>query len=157
MVREEAPAAALDSLMTMDARLMETLARPRLYAVALAGFAAFALLVAGAGLFGVLSYSVAQRARELGVRTALGARPRDLLALVLRQVAFIAIAGIAAGAWTAFAAARWIQSVLYGVDPHDPVSFVLVPAVLLAAIALASSVPAWRAAHVDPVRVLRAG
>jgi predicted permease len=157
VLREHAPAAALDSLMTMDARVAQTLARPRLYALALAGFAAFSLIIAAAGLFGVLSYSVAQRSREFGVRTALGAAPGDLLSLVLRQVVAMTVVGIGAGAWIAFAAARWIAAILYGIEPHDPVSFAAVGATLLVVIALASLVPVWRAARIDPVEALRAG
>src|SRR5439155_16001332 len=106
LLRQQAPALALDSVMTMDDRVMTALAKPRLYAVVLAGFSMFALAIAGVGLFGVLSYSVAQRAREIGVRTALGARTADIIGLVLRQVAVIAAVGIAAGVCAAYAASR---------------------------------------------------
>jgi predicted permease len=155
LVREQEPTLAVDQVMTMEDRVMRALAKPRLYAVVLAGFAGFAVVIAGVGLFGVLSYSVAQRAREIGVRTALGARPADIVGLVLRQVAVVAAAGIAAGLWAAFAASQSIASVLYGVAPHDPLSFFVVPAVLMVATAIAAIVPARRAARVDPLKVLR--
>jgi predicted permease len=156
-LRELAPTLAFDSIMTMDERVMTALARPRLYAVVVAGFAMFALAISAVGLFGVLSYNVSQRAREIGIRTALGARPRSIVALVVRQAAGVAACGIAAGSWLAFASARWIQTLLFGVDAHDPVSFAVVPTILVLVAAAASVVPAVRAARLDPVRVLRAG
>lgn len=155
ILRQEAPAAALDSMMSMDERLMHTLARPRLYAIVVAGLAVFALIIAAVGLFGVLSYSVAQRSREIGLRMALGARPADVLGTILRQVAAIALVGIVAGLALAFASTRWLSTVLYGVAPHDPVSFAAVPALLGAIVLIATLVPALRAMRVDPVRVLR--
>jgi predicted permease len=157
LLRQEEPTLAVDSVMTMEERVTNTLAKPRLYAVIVAGFGAFALAIAGVGLFGVLSYSVAQRSREIGVRTALGARPADIVALVLRHVAVMAACGIVAGAWLAFAVSRSMTNVLYGVDPHDPLTFVAVPAILAVVTAIACVVPARRAAQVDPVRALRAG
>jgi predicted permease len=155
LVREEAPAAALDSVMTMEDRVMTSLAKPRLYAVVLAGFAVFALLIAGVGLFGVLSYSVALRTREIGVRTALGAQARDIVWLVLRQAAVIAVIGIVVGLWTSFAASRYVSAFLYGVDPHDAVSFGAVSVLLVVVTVVACIVPARRAASVDPLQALR--
>jgi len=155
LVREQERTLAVDSVMTMEERVMKTLAKPRLYAVVLAGFALFAVAIAGVGLFGVLSYSVAQRSREIGVRTALGARPSDIVGLVVRQVAIVSAAGIAVGLAAAFAASRWLTAVLYGVAPNDPLSFVAVSAILLAVAAAAAIVPARRAARVDPLQVLR--
>jgi putative ABC transport system permease protein len=155
LVREAAPAVALDSVMTMEDRVMTSLARPRLYVVVLVGFAAFALLIAGVGLFGVLSYSVALRTREIGVRTALGAQARDIVWLVLRQAAVIAVVGIAVGLWTSFAASRYLSTFLYGVDPHDAFSFGAVSLVLVVVTIAACIVPARRAAKVDPLQALR--
>jgi putative ABC transport system permease protein len=155
IVRDEEPTFPLDSVMTMEDRVMKALAKPRLYAVVLGGFAVFAVVIAGVGLFGVLSYSVAQRAREIGVRSALGARPADIVALIVRQTAGVAAAGIAVGLWAAFVASKWLTAVLYGVAPHDAASFVVVPAVLVVVAALAAAVPARRAARVDPLKVLR--
>jgi predicted permease len=155
LLRAEAPSLALDSVKTLDERVMTTLAKPRLYAVVLVGFGVFALAIAGVGLFGVLSYSVAQRAREIGVRTALGAQPADIVALVLGQVAVIATAGIGVGVWVAFAVSRSLTTVLYGVNPHDAASFVAVPLLLVVVTVVACVVPARRAARVDPLKALR--
>jgi predicted permease len=156
IVRDVAPQAPLESIMTLEDRVTDTLSRPRLYAVLLGTFAAFALAIAGVGLFGVLSYTVAQRAREIGVRTALGAQMRDIIGLVVGQSMAIAGAGIASGLIAAYWLTGTLQKFLYGVSPHDGVSFGAVAALLLAVSILASIVPARRAARVDPVKVLRA-
>ena len=156
IVRTAAPAAPLESVMTMRERVADSLANPRLYAALLGAFALFALLIAGVGLFGVLSYSVAQRAREIGVRTALGAQLRDTIALVLRQSMTIALAGLAVGVVASYWVSRLLRTFLYGVTPHDFLSYVVVALVLIAVAAIASIVPARRAAKVDPVKVLRA-
>ena len=155
LIREQAPALALDAVMTMDERVTTNLARPRLYAVVLAAFGAFALAIAGVGVFGVLSYSVAQRSREIGVRAALGARPADIVALVVGQVAAIGVCGLGVGLGTAFVLSRSLAAVLYGVQPHDHVSFLVVAAILAAVTALACVGPARRAARIDPLQVLR--
>ena len=155
IVTQAAPSAPLESIMTMEDRVSASLAKPRLYAVLLGTFAAFALAIAGVGLFGVLSYSVAQRAREIGVRTALGAQLRDIVGLVLRQSVTIAAAGLAAGLTASLWLTSALQTYLFGVTPRDITSFAAVAIVLLAVAALASIVPARRAARVDPVRVLR--
>jgi putative ABC transport system permease protein len=155
LIREQSRDLVPDGVATMEDRVMTNLAKPRLYAVVLAGFSGFALVIAGVGLFGVLSYSVAQRSREIGVRTALGARPADVVRLVLRQVATIMIGGVAAGLWVAYAASRSLMTVLYGVSPHDLTSFVAVPLALAVVTAVACVVPARRAARIDPLRALR--
>jgi predicted lysophospholipase L1 biosynthesis ABC-type transport system permease subunit len=155
LLKERAPSLALDSVMTMEDRVMTTLAKPRLYAVVLVSFSAFALVIAGVGLFGALSYSVAQRAREIGVRTALGARTIDVVALVVRQAAVIAGAGIVAGLALAIAAVRSLSVFLYGVTAYDTVSFVGVPLVIVGVTIAACVVPARRAARIDPLTAIR--
>lgn len=155
IVRGEDPNLLVDSVMTLNDRISESLAQPRLYTILLAAFAAFALAIAGVGLFGVLSYSVAQRAREIGVRTALGATPFRVVTLVASQALIIVAAGLIAGVIAAAWLAGALQSLLYGVAPRDPVSFAAVAAVLLIVALVATIVPARRAASVDPVRVLR--
>jgi putative ABC transport system permease protein len=157
LVHEQAPALALDSVMTMDDRVMTSLARPRLYAVVLAGFGVFALLVAGVGLFGVLSFSVAQRTREIGVRSALGAQAHDIVALVLGQALWIVGIGVPIGLAAAVAGVRLLSAFLYGISPHDALTFVAVPIVIAAVGAVACLVPARRAAKVDPLTALRSG
>ncbi len=142
----------LDSIMTMEGRLMTSLARPRLYAVLLGGFAGLALLIAGVGLFGVLAYGVAQRRREIGVRAALGATPAALVGLVLRQGATITIAGLALGLTGAYVAVGWLSGFLFGVPARDPLSFVVVPVVLLIVATVAAFIPARRAATIDPLQ-----
>jgi len=155
IVRQEDASLALESVMTMSDRLVQSLARPRLYAVILGGFAIFAVLIAGVGLFGVLSYAVALRSREIGVRTALGAAPRDIVALVVRQSAVVTGAGVVLGLAGAYVLASSMSTVLYGVQPADAATFLAVPAVLTVVALAACVVPARRAASVDPLRVLK--
>jgi ABC-type antimicrobial peptide transport system permease subunit len=124
--------------------------------VLLGAFAGFALVIAAVGLFGVLSYSVAQRSREIGVRTALGARPRDIVRLVVAQGLKMALAGAAGGVVLSLAALRYLSSLLYGVTAYDARSYVMVVVVILAASAAACAIPARRAARLDPIRALRA-
>jgi putative ABC transport system permease protein len=154
LAQEAEPGLVADSAMTMDDRLVTSLAQPRLYALLFAAFAAFALLVAGAGLFGVLSYSVAQRTREIGVRTALGARPVDIAALVVRQALTITVAGSAIGLVAAFLLVTLVGTMLYGVTAHDGLTFALVPVAILLIAAVACYSPARRAAAISPLRML---
>ncbi len=144
-----------ESIRTMEESMLRGLARPRLYAIVLGGFAASALLVAAVGLFGVLSYTVAQRSRELAVRTALGASPVDVAKLVFGQTMLITGAGIAIGLGASLVLTRSIAALLHGVTPHDPSTFVIVPLVLLAVAAAASVAPALKAVRLDPLRALR--
>jgi len=137
--------------------MITNLAKPRLYAVVLVVFGACAIVIAGVGLFGVLAYNVAQRGREIGVRSALGARPADIVLLVVRQASVIALVATTIGLWLAYGSTRWLSGFLFGVQPHDPVSFVLVGAVVIGVSAAACVVPARRAARVDPLSVLKAG
>lgn len=155
IVREADGSVALDSIMTMDQRLLGSLSRPRLYATVLGGFAAFALAIAAVGLFGVLSYSVAQRSREIGVRTALGARPANIVALVVREGLIVTAAGLMAGLAVSFAFARSVSSFLFGIVPHDAVTFTVVPILLIVVAAAACAMPARRAARLDPLQVLK--
>lgn len=156
-VRERDPLLVVDSIMTMEERVVSSLAKPRIYALLLGGFAVFALAIAGVGLFGVLSYSVAQRSREIGVRTALGAQPRDIVALVLRQAVMVAGTGVIGGLAVAVAVVKSLSAFLYGVTTYDAVSFIVVPIVLILVTAAACVAPARRAARVDPLTVLRSG
>jgi ABC-type antimicrobial peptide transport system permease subunit len=141
--------------MTMKDRMVRSVARPRLYAVVLGGFAGFAVVVAVVGLFGVLSYTVAQRSRELAVRSALGAQRRDIVGLVLRQGLAMTAAGIALGTLAALATARSLAALLYGVTPYDRLTYIAVPLLVALVSVLACLTPALRAARVDPMRALR--
>lgn len=156
ILRDAAPRAPLESIMTMEDRVATSLSRPRLYAVLLGTFALFSLAIAGVGLFGVLSYAVALRAREIGVRTALGAQVRDIVGLVVGQSLAIAVGGVAIGLIASFWLTGALQKFLFGVTPRDTASFAAVAVVLLFVAVVASIVPARRAARVDPVKALRA-
>jgi putative ABC transport system permease protein len=132
------------------------LARPRLLVVLLGSFGAVGLLLGAVGIYGVLSALVSQRQREIGVRIALGARPRDVQGLVLRRGLLLTSSGITIGLAGAWLLSRFLAAVLYGVAPTDPLTFAGVAGALAVAALLASWLPAMRAARVDPVVALRA-
>ena len=155
LVRELEPAMALDSVMTMDQRVGRSLSRPRVYAVLLGGFSLFALLIASTGLFGVLSQTVAQRARELAVRAALGATRVDVVRTAVRHIAFAMAGGIAVGVVVAFGVSAYFAPFLYGVSTKDAISFAVAPALLVLASLAACIVPARHVARTDPAAVLR--
>jgi len=140
---------------TMDQIIGESSEHRALTAALLGSFAALALSLSAVGLYGVLSYLIAQRTAEVGIRMALGATRAAVCRLVLVQGLSPAIAGIAIGLLAAFGLARAMRSVLFGVTPTDTLTFVSAPAVLIVVSALASVVPAWRANRVDPVIALR--
>ena len=120
----------------------------------LGAFAATALVLAAVGVYGVMSYVVGQRAREIGTRIALGAAPRDILWMVLRQGAIIAATGTAAGVAIGLLAARSLRSILYGVSSADPLILIGAAATLVATALVACWLPARRAVAVDPARTL---
>ena len=131
------------------------MAGPRFVTILLGLFAGLALVLAGVGIYGVISYSVAQRTQELGVRMALGAGPRNVLVLVMKQGVGIAILGVAVGAVAAFFVTRLLTGILYGVSATDPLTFGAVAMFLVGVAALATYVPAWRASRIDPMECLR--
>ena len=114
------------------------------------------VLLAGLGLYGVLSYSVGTRAREFGIRIAMGATAGRVIAGVMRETLLTIVIGVAAGLAGAYYASRFLESLLFGVRPHDPATFALVTLLFLAIAALACYIPARRATSVDPVTALRA-
>jgi predicted permease len=118
-------------------------------------FGALGLMLASIGLYGLLSYDVTRRTREIGIRTALGAQRRDVLLLVLRQGLVLVIVGVTLGAGAAIGVTRLLESLLYGVRPTDPFTFTITAALLIAIGLVACSLPARRATHVDPMAALR--
>jgi predicted permease len=149
------PDLPLDNAATMNERIYVSMAQPRHWATLLSSFAVAALILSAVGIFGVLSYSVRRQTREIGVRMALGAQRRDVLLLILRQGSLLTFAGLLIGTAAALGLTRFLDGLLYGVAPHDPVTFAGV-AVLLGAVALfAAWVPARRASRIDPQIALR--
>ncbi len=146
----------VSKVQTMDDVVAEAESKPRFTMVLLSTFAAVALLLGAIGIYGVVSYSVTQRNREIGIRMALGAKRDDVLNLVLRRGAVLASIGALTGVILSFIAMRTLASLLFGVKAADPVSFVIAPVLLVGVAVLASYVPARRAASVDPVAVLHA-
>jgi ABC-type antimicrobial peptide transport system permease subunit len=154
-VRERDRTIALDSVMTFDMRVMTSLSRARTYAAVLSGFAVCALIIAGVGLFGILSYSIAQRSREIGLRTALGARQRQIVQLVLRQGILTAGVGLGIGLTIALASAKALSPFVFGITPHDLPSFAAVAVAVTIVTIAACVIPARRAARLDPLVALR--
>ncbi len=150
------PNLPVSDVVTMDTLISESVTQPRLYLTLFSLFAALALMLSGVGLYGLIAYSVAQRTREFGIRTALGASPRDVRLLVLREGALLIGGGLALGLAGAFAAARLLQAMIFETSVHDPIVFLAVPIVLATIAAFACWLPARRATRVDPMTALRA-
>lgn len=154
-VRRLDPNLPVASVRTMREVVASALATPRLTGVLLGMFAATALVLAVVGLYGVLSFVVARRTHEIGIRLAIGADRGQVLRMVLRQGLALALAGVVCGVTLAAAGTRYMASLLYEVTPLDAVTFATVPLVLLAVAAMASLVPALRAIRVSPTVALR--
>jgi putative ABC transport system permease protein len=146
---------SIRDVMTLEDVAWEATARHRFRAILVVTFAALALLLAMVGVFGILAYSVQQRTRDFGVRMAMGATADDVLRLVLRSAAGLIATGTAVGFVLAMLMSRWLDTVLYGVEPLDPLTFAGVAAVLAIAAALSTLGPAWRAARLHPIAALR--
>jgi putative ABC transport system permease protein len=154
-VRELSGTAIVSNVSTMEQQLADQLS-PRRFQTSLLGlFSGIAMLLAGVGVFGVMHYSVAQRVHEIAIRAALGAQRQDVLRLVLGQAVRLAFWGIVVGIFLALGLTRFIASLLFGVGPTDPFTFVAVPLLLALVTLLASYVPARRAMRVDPMVALR--
>ena len=145
----------VSNIQTMEAILADSIARQRFSMLLLAIFAAVALVLAGVGIYGVMSYSVAQRTREIGIRMALGAQTGAVLKLAVGYGMKLVIAGLAIGLIAAFALTRVMSTLLFGVTATDPTTFTLISLLLIAVAAIASYVPARRATRVNPIIALR--
>jgi putative ABC transport system permease protein len=154
-LRQAEPGLVLEGVAAMSARVTRDVGRERIVAYLAAGFAAIALFLASLGLYGTLSYAVAGRTREIGVRMALGAQWREVVGLVVRDAATVVAAGVAVGAVAAFVTVRWLSALLFDVTASDPLTNMIVLAVLVVVTILAAYLPARRAALVDPVIALR--
>ena len=145
----------IDALLPMEQLVASSLTRQRFYAAVMGVFAAIAALLSAVGLYGVLAYAVGQRTREFGVRTALGATSRDVLAMVLRQGLGLTSIGIGIGLAGAIALTRYLEGMLYGVTPLDPLTYVATVALFAAVASIAAYLPARRATKIDPMTALR--
>jgi predicted permease len=155
-IRRADPTAAISDIATMPDVIAQSLGQPRFYMTMLGAFAAVALALTLAGLYGVLSYAVAQRTRELGIRAALGSPPERLVRLVALDGVSLVVIGVAVGFGASFVVTRLMVSILYGVSPTDWTTWVLAAASLLVPTVLATAVPALRASRADPVIAMRA-
>ena len=140
---------------TLEALLLNAVAWPRLYAFFVGSLAGLVLVLAAVGVYGLLSYTVAQREREMGIRMALGASSTQIVTLVLGQGAALVGAGALTGVVAGLAGSRVLESLLYGVATDDPLTFLLAPLVLAAVALAACWLPARRATRVDPMRMVR--
>ena len=154
-VAELDPNAPVFNVRTAEEEIGRTLLRERLVATITALFGGLALVLAAIGLYGVLSYGVARRTREFGIRIAVGAESSSIVTLVMREAGWVLGAGIAAGLAVVWALGRVVSTLLYEVAPYDPVSIIAAVVVLTGAGATAAWIPARRASHVDPIRALR--
>jgi putative ABC transport system permease protein len=140
---------------TMDDVVANSLGTRRVSMQLFAVFAIAALLLAAIGIYGVMAYSVTQRTQEIGIRMALGAQRSDVLALVIRQGMRLTVIGVVVGVAGAFALTRLMANLLFGVAATDPLTFVVIPLLLLFVAMVACYLPARRASHVDPLDALR--
>jgi ABC-type antimicrobial peptide transport system permease subunit len=155
-VRALDPDLPIYGVRTMEDRTADSLARRRFSELLLAIFSGLAVALAAIGIYGVLAYMVSQGTRELGIRIALGATQRGILALVVRQGMTLAFSGVAIGLIAAFALTRLMSSLLFGVGATDALTFSAIAALLTLVALVASAIPARRASRIDPMVSLRA-
>jgi ABC-type antimicrobial peptide transport system permease subunit len=146
---------AIAKFQTLDQTIGDMTTGPRFNGILVASFAVIAFLMAVIGVYGVLAFAVAQRTQEIGIRMALGAEPRRMLCLILREGMLLLFAGACAASVGIIGLTRYLKSMLYGVSPTDPITFLSVALTLTIAAAIAMALPARRAASVDPVIALR--
>ena len=149
------PRSTAANLQPMQAVLSASVTEPKLTAILTGAFGLLALLLAAIGVYGVVSYSVAQRTREIGIRRVLGARVVDVVRLVIGEGLALALLGVGLGLAGAGVLMTWTSSLLFGITAHDPLTYGVVAAILIAVAMLASWLPARRALRVEPVVALR--
>jgi putative ABC transport system permease protein len=154
LVREVHPAIVVE-FQTMQSQVKNSLIRERLMATLSGFFGGLAALIAMIGLYGVMSYTVARRRNEIGIRMALGADRREVVRMIMREAGLLLAAGLVVGTLSALAAARAASTLLFGLQPHDPATFITAAASLAAVAALASYLPALRASRLEPTEALR--
>jgi putative ABC transport system permease protein len=147
--------ATIDNVATMEQIVSNSITRPRMYAVLVAILSGVAIALAAVGLYGVMSYTVAQRTKEIGIRMALGAQRGEVVQMVLRQSAWLTVIGLGLGLASALAVTRYLEGLLFGLTPLDPATFAAVTVTFAAIATVASYVPSRRAAGVDPLTALR--
>jgi len=149
------PELPVTNVRTQRQMIERSMTTERMFATLSAGFGALALALACVGIYGVMAYSVASRTNEIGIRLALGALPRQVLSMILREATWVSLTGVVVGLAAAFGLARLVRSMLYGLQPADPVSLISGAGLLLAVGLAASWIPARRAASVEPMEALR--
>jgi ABC-type antimicrobial peptide transport system permease subunit len=154
-IRTLDPKLPVTNVKTLEQYRRDHLSTERLRAELIGGFGLLALVLASLGLYGALSYSVAQRTQEIGVRMALGARTGDMMWLVVRDGIRLTVIGVILGLAGAFAAARVLKSMFYGISSTDPLTFIVIPLLLIFVALLACWIPARLATRVDPLVILR--
>jgi putative ABC transport system permease protein len=154
-IRTLDPTQPVSDVRTMDQVMAETLSRARFNTLMLALFAGLATLLSAVGIFGVMNYSVALRTREIGLRVAIGAQPRQVLVLILRQGLLLTIVGVVIGLLAAVALTRLLSGLLFGVAAVDPPTFASISILLIAVSLVACYLPARRAMKIDPLLALR--
>jgi ABC-type antimicrobial peptide transport system permease subunit len=149
------PDVAVSAFQTLEQVVGSSIKQERFNMVLAGAFAGLAMLLAAVGLYGVLSFSVAQRTREMGIRMALGAARREILWLVLKQGMMLALTGMVVGIIATFGVSRFLSSMLFGITPNDPATFLTVSILLTLVATLACAIPARRATKIDPMEALR--
>ena len=155
LVREIDPSIALFTTGSVEDQLALTFFPARIAAISLGAFGMLALVLSATGIYGVMAYAVSRRTREIGIRMAIGATQRQVLASVARSAAILIGTGLVLGLGMALGAGRLLGQILYGVKPSDPLTFAIVFAIMLGVGAAATFLPARRATRIDPMQALR--